>query len=83
MFFGTIGVGIFLVGFLFDLILFIHFLLTGAFTPYKSAGFVGGFLNIVGLVVFVVGLVADMLVRIRMNQEKLLYYERKRRFEHN
>jgi len=35
--------------------------------------------NILGFLVVDIGLVADMLSRIRVNQEKLLYYARKRR----
>ena len=80
IFFGVIGALVFLVGFILDSVLGIHFLMTGTFTPYKSFGFTGGFLNIVGLGIVILGLVADMLVRIRMNQEKLLYYERRRTY---
>ena len=79
-FFGAIGVSVFLIGLVFDIFILIHYLKTSVFTPWQSFAFIGGFLNAVGLAIFILGLLADMLLRLRMIQERLLYYEKKRRF---
>lgn len=53
--------------------LFAHFLRTGAFSPHIWAGFVGGSFCFLGFSTLITGIVGDMLVRIRMNQEEVLY----------
>ena len=75
--FGYTGIIIFVIGLIFDLVLIRHYLIYRVFTPYVFAGFMGGFLNVMGLGLVVVGVVADMLVRIRMNQEQILYQLKK------
>ena len=71
--FGAFAGLMFLIGIVFEVLLFGHYFLYGAFTPYKSFGFIGlGFL-IFGTLVFLVALIADMLNRIRLNQDKILY----------
>jgi len=55
-----------------------HFFVTGKFSGYLFAGFGGGFLLIMALIFFIIGLVADMLARIRANQERILYMLKKR-----
>jgi len=77
-FFGAIGVVLFLFGLIADIFLLIHYINNKQFTPYISVGFLGAFLNILGLIFFIVGFVADMLGKIRANQEKLLYFEKKK-----
>ena len=77
-FIGGFGILLFLAGFACDVFLLIHFVKTGQFTPYKVIGFAGGFLNAMGVIIFVLGLVADMLDRIRMTNEKILYFEKAR-----
>ncbi|MFC1701119.1 glycosyltransferase family 2 protein [Patescibacteria group bacterium] len=77
-FFGTIGFVVFLSGLFFDFFIIIFFIQTGAFTPHKWVGFMGIFLNIIGLIILVLALVIDMLYRVRMNQEKILYYQKKK-----
>lgn len=52
----------------------IHYLNTGAFTPHIWAGFAGGSLCFLGFSTLITGLIGDMLVRIRMNQETMLYH---------
>lgn len=52
----------------------VHYLRTGAFSPHIWAGFVGGSLMFLGFTTLITGLIGDMLVRIRMNQETILYY---------
>lgn len=77
---GGFGIFIFLIGLGLDTFILQHYLETKAFTPYKAVGFLGGFLNAVGLFIFVLGLIADMLNRVRMTQEKILYFEKKKYF---
>lgn len=50
-----------------------HYLQVHAFSPHIWAGFVGGSLAFVGILTLIIGLVGDMLVRIRMSQEEILY----------
>lgn len=59
-----------------------HYILSGQFSPHKWAGFAGMGLVVIGLFFTTVGLVADMSDRIRLNQEELLYFERKREYDH-
>jgi hypothetical protein len=80
-FFGYGGVILFLIGLGFDIFVMIHFFQSGQFTPYKAFGFLGGLLNMLGLLTFIVGLLADMIDRVRWNQEKLLYYQKKREYD--
>lgn len=55
----------------------LHYIDTGAFSPHIWAGFVGGSFCFLGFSTLVIGLVGDMLVRIRMNQENILYQLKK------
>lgn len=55
-----------------------HYVRSGSFSPHIWAGFVGGSLSFLGVVTLVIGLVGDMLVRIRLNQEALLYMAKAR-----
>ncbi len=80
-FFGYAGGIIFLAGLILDIAIFIHFIETGSFSPYKAFGFLGGLLNLIGVISFILGMLADMLTRVRINQEKLLYFEKKKRYE--
>ena len=80
-FFGWSGFLIFLFGLALDIFVFIHFLNFGTFSPYKILGFLGAFLNSVGIMVFFIGILADLIDRVRMTQEKILYYEKKRFYD--
>jgi glycosyltransferase involved in cell wall biosynthesis len=55
------------------LLFFGHFLVTGVFTGFLFAGFLSAFFTIMATVFFVLGVVTDMLDRIRSNQERILY----------
>lgn len=54
-----------------------HYLVTKTFTPYLFAGFGSAFLFSIAMVFFVLGIVTDMLDRIRTNQERILYFLKK------
>ncbi len=79
-FFGWIG-SLFIVlgaaGFTF---VFIHWLLTRMTTPFQSLILVGAVFLILGLLLIVMALIADMLGRIRKNQEELLFILRDQYF---
>lgn len=82
-FFGTVGLAIFLLGTVLDLALLVHYLRSGGFSPYKAVGFAGATLNLCGILVAGLGLLADMLDRIRANQERILYYHKRHMFDRN
>jgi glycosyltransferase involved in cell wall biosynthesis len=80
-FFGYISFFLFLSSCFLGLLFFNHYLQTGKFTQYLWAGFSSGFLLLFSLLFFVTGLLADMLDRVRQNQERLLYMEKKKNLE--
>lgn len=59
-------------------VFFGHYWLMGVFSGYLFAAFSSAFLLIVAMVFFVLGIVTDMLDRLRLNQERILYLLRKR-----
>jgi hypothetical protein len=64
----------------FGFIFVYHFFRTGQFTGYLFAGFTCAFFLSVSILLFVVGIIADMLARIRRNQESALYLLKKSQF---
>ena len=76
-FFWSISAIIFIIAIAFASLFFGHFILTGKFTGYLFAGFTSGFLFILTVVFFVLGIVTDMLDRIRANQDRVLYFLKK------
>ncbi len=64
-------------GLLLSLVFFIHFWFTGSFSGYLFAGFSGAFLILLSILFVIVAIVADMLDRIRVNQERILYILKK------
>jgi len=79
-FFGWLGVPPFLTALSCGIFTLVHYVNTGAFTPYKIVGFIGIYLISITILLWIVGLLADMFVRIRKNEEQLLYYEKKSRY---
>lgn len=71
-FFGSLGLVSFVLGAASLFFLFIHWLRVGQFSPYKFVGFIGIYLISLALLIWTVGLVADMLDRMLSNQEKML-----------
>ena len=73
LFFGGMGGVSMFIGFVFETFMFAYYFVARVFTPYKSLGFIGlGFL-IFGLLLVIVGLLADMFNRVRVNQERIMY----------
>lgn len=81
VFFGGMGGILLLIGLVMEIFLGIYFLISGDFTPFKFVGFTGfGFL-VFGLLLVIVGLLANMFNRVRVNQERILYELKKERYE--
>lgn len=80
-FFGWSGFSIFLLGFTMNALVVYHYFSTGTFSPYKAFAFAGGFLVAIGTMVVFIGVLADLMDKVRLTQEKLLYYEKKKRYE--
>jgi glycosyltransferase involved in cell wall biosynthesis len=72
-FFGVIALFFFMISSGFFLFLFIHYLQADSLFPHKWAGFAGIVMALICFACLIIGLVADMLDRIRMNQEKIIY----------
>ncbi|MCB0749702.1 MAG: glycosyltransferase family 2 protein, partial [Ignavibacteriae bacterium] len=72
-FFGLLGGILFFIGLILDLAVFFHYFNTGSFTPFISVILIGVYLITLGIIAWIIGLVADMLDRIRNNQDKILY----------
>lgn len=80
-FFGFCGIIIFLIGTVLDFFVFNHFFKTGSFSPYKIYGFLGAFLNAVGFMIGFLGILADLIDKIRITQEKILYISKKKYYD--
>jgi glycosyltransferase involved in cell wall biosynthesis len=75
-FFGSIALALAAAGLALAGFLAVHYLTAGSFTPHKWAGFTGGALLILSLLVLLMGIVGDMLNRHRIYLEELLYQGR-------
>ncbi len=78
--FGTLGAICFVIGTFFALFLLIHYAITNTFTPYKNFGFIGLGFIIFGMLVLVIALISDMLNRLRLSLDKILYELRKNNY---
>jgi glycosyltransferase involved in cell wall biosynthesis len=76
-FFGVFASLVLAVGAALDLWLVVFYLRTGGFSPYKFVGFTGTALIVLGVLILGFALLADMLDRLRVNQERVLYQQRK------
>ena len=79
--FGWLGAGIFVTAIICEVLVLVHFIHTGMVTPYKTVGFTGGLLNLVGLAVVMIGLVADMINRVRLTQERVLAMTKRQMYD--
>lgn len=68
----SIGIGAFFIFFLLA-----HYVFTQTFTPYKNFGFVGLGFIVFGMLVLVIALIADMLNRMRLSMDRIIYEVRK------
>ena len=80
-FFGWMGLVNFVLGLVLGLVMLLIYIRIGKFTPYKFIGFGGIYFVSLGILFWVVGLLADMFVKVRKTQEKILYFEKKRRYD--
>ena len=80
-FFGLLGLIPFVISILSGVFVLIHYFTTGAFSPYIFVAFASVYLFTFGILLWIVGILADMFIRIRLNQEQLLYAEKKRRYD--
>jgi len=55
----------------------VHYLQTGGFSPHKWAGFTGGLLFLTAMLLGILGIVAEMLDRLRVAQDETLFRVRK------
>ncbi len=72
-FFSAIGLASILLGILFFLFLMSVKFRTGMFTPHKWSGFMAGACVASGMMFFLVGVVAEMLDRIRISADEALF----------
>lgn len=79
-FFGGLGLIFFFLAAALLLFSAIHWIVTGSFTPYKFIAFTGVYLLSFALLVWLVGIVADMFDRMLGNQERII--ERLKRLEY-
>ena len=82
-FFGTLGIILIIPGVLMSGFAGVHWLTTGQLSPFIAVGAIGLYLFTIGLVVWAVGLVADMLDRMLNNQEKMLEQIKDSKFSKN
>ncbi|MBR9683464.1 glycosyltransferase family 2 protein [Candidatus Woesearchaeota archaeon] len=80
-FFGGTGAVLFLTGVFSSLLLFIRFLIVNKYDPYMSLIYLNIFLIVIGFLLIILGLIADMLDRNRQLQEEILYKLKKQELE--
>lgn len=79
-FFILLGLPPFVLGLAAIVFMLFYYIENGQFTPYKAVGFAGIYLVSLGLVLFITGFLADMFMRLRQNQEKILYHLKKQTY---
>jgi glycosyltransferase involved in cell wall biosynthesis len=79
--FGSLGSFFLVIGTGFELFLLGHYALYQSFTPYKNTGFIGLGFIVFGMLVLIIALITDMLNRLRVNQDKLLYEIKKIKYD--
>jgi glycosyltransferase involved in cell wall biosynthesis len=80
-FFTGLGLLPFIVGSACGIFTLVHYIRTGNITPYKFIGLLGLYLVSLAFILWIIGILADMFVRIRLYQEQILYHEKKRRYK--
>jgi len=72
-FFSYIALSFFIISIFFESILLYTYISRGSFSPNIWSGFVGGTFLFISIIFFIVGISADIIKRIRINQEEILY----------
>ncbi len=72
-FFSYIALFFFIVSIFFGSILLYTYVSIGSFHPNIWSGFVGGTFLFISIILFIVGISADIIKRIRINQEEILF----------
>ncbi len=80
-FFGTLGMILFVPGMIIGIILGLRLLFFHVIFPYLSLVYMGVVMIIVGALLFIMALIADMYSRQRILQEEILYRLKKREYE--
>ncbi len=80
-FFLSIALFIQLIALIMGGFVFIHWMQNGTITPYKSIGIIALAISGMSVLLIVLAFIADMLNRIRRNQEKILYLIKKNTYE--
>lgn len=73
VFFGLPGLTVFGLGLLLLTTSSIYWLISHQTSPVRMIVFTGGFLLVLGFLLIILALIADMLKRIRQNQEEIMY----------
>ena len=81
MFFGGIGAAVFYLGFVIALAIFVRWMFTGMTSPFTSLIAVSGVIMIIGFLLLMLALIADMQGRQRRVQEEILYRLKKQELE--
>ncbi|MAP79608.1 MAG: hypothetical protein CL526_00840 [Aequorivita sp.] len=76
-FFGRLALAVLALGLLMGGFVLWHWISSGFISPYKSIGIIGLVLVGMSLMLFTIALIADMLGRLRKNQERILYQLKK------
>ena len=79
--FGSVGMAFITVGVAFILFLFGHYAHTQNFSPYKYTGLIGFGFFIFGMLMLIIALLADILNRLRINQDEILYLMKTARYK--
>lgn len=69
-----------LIGFISGILFLSHYLRTGNFSPYKAVGFASLYFLSAAFVLWAIGFLADMFVRLRINQEKIIYQQKLKQY---
>ncbi|HQN69351.1 MAG TPA: hypothetical protein PLW19_05845, partial [Anaerolineaceae bacterium] len=70
-----------IIGVLMGIFVLTHYFIHGAFSPYIFLAFGAVYLFSFGILMWLIGLLADMFVRLRLNQEQLIYNDKKQRYD--
>jgi glycosyltransferase involved in cell wall biosynthesis len=75
--FGLLAATLMVPGLLLEIFFLGHYLATGSFSPHKWAGMTGAGLAVLALLLFLMGMIGDMMNRHRVYLEELLYEQRR------